>query len=97
MTKSFKEQVLAVVRDIPKGEVRTYGQVAQLAGVLGAARAVGTFMKNNYDISVPCHRVVKADGSIGDYNRGGTEKKKTLLIQEGVCIQKNKAVINKYN
>jgi O6-methylguanine-DNA--protein-cysteine methyltransferase len=40
-------------------------------------------MKNNFDPSVPCHRVVRADGTIGDYNRGGERAKKRLLEQEG--------------
>lgn len=61
----------------------TYGQVAQVAGHKGAARAVGLVMKNNYDNSVPCHRVVRADGKIGDYNRGGAARKQKLLEEEG--------------
>ena len=49
-------------------------------------------MKNNYDATVPCHRVIRADGSLGGYNRGGTEKKKQLLeaeadIKEGRVYQ----------
>jgi methylated-DNA-[protein]-cysteine S-methyltransferase len=97
MPKSFKEQVLAVVRAIPLGEVLTYGDVARRAGTPGAARAVGTLMKTNFDTSVPCHRVIKAQGSIGEYNRGGTAKKKELLLQEGVCIRENKVIINQHN
>lgn len=82
-TESFAEKVRAVVRAIPKGKVMTYGDVAKKAGFPGAARAVGTVMKNNYDPTVPCHRVVKADGSVGQYNRGGTQRKRTLLKEEG--------------
>lgn len=82
----FKEKVLDVVRAIPKGETRTYKEVARAAGSPGAARAVGTLMKGNYDSSVPCHRVIRSDGSIGDYNRGGAQTKSALLQKEGVAI-----------
>ncbi len=81
--KTFKEKVLAVVRKIPKGNMMTYKQVAIRAGNPGAARAVGTFMKNNYDETVPCHRVIRSDGGIGDYNRGGRAAKIHLLLKEG--------------
>lgn len=80
---SFADQVRAVVRAIPKGETMSYGEVAKKAGYPGAARAVGTIMKNNFDPTVPCHRVICADGSLGQYNRGGTEKKRALLKKEG--------------
>ena len=83
-TKSFAERVREVVRQIPKGNTFSYMKVAQLAGNPSAARAVGTLMKNNYDPTVPCHRVIRADGKIGDYNRGGTKKKRALLKAEGV-------------
>ena len=49
MKASFTERVRAVVRDIPKGSVMTYGEVAAVAGSPGAARAVGTIMSKNYD------------------------------------------------
>lgn len=81
--KSFADIVRDIVRSIPKGEVLTYGQVAQRAGSLGAARAVGTIMANNYDKTVPCHRVIRSDGKIGNYNRGGSEAKIKLLKKEG--------------
>lgn len=81
--KSFREKVYAVVRAIPKGTTLTYGAVARLAGSPGAARAVGSLMKANYDPSIPCHRVVRNDGTLGAYNRGGTSAKRALLIREG--------------
>ncbi len=80
---TFKEKVLAVVRGIPKGSVMTYGTVAKKAGNAKAARAVGGYMKSNYDPTVPCHRVIRSDGTIGDYNRGGPDVKRALLIKEG--------------
>lgn len=80
---SFTERVRAVVRTIPKGKTMTYGEVAHAAGHPGAARAVGLVMKGNYDKTVPCHRVVRRDGKIGDYNRGGEARKRALLQEEG--------------
>ncbi len=82
----FSEHVREAVRQIPKGETRTYGEVAAAIGHPGAARAVGTVMRDNYDPTVPCHRVVCAGGKIGQYNRGGPEKKRALLRAEGVAV-----------
>ena len=78
----FKERVLKVVRAIPKGKTLSYGEVAVLAGSLRAYRAVGTILKGNHDPKIPCHRVIRSDGSVGNYN-GGTWRKRKLLIQEG--------------
>lgn len=83
MVKTFKEKVLDVVRKIPKGKTMTYGEVAKKAGNAGAARAVGSYMRQNYDPTVPCHRVLRSDGTIGNYNRGGEAAKRALLIKEG--------------
>ncbi len=80
---SFADRVRTVVRTIPRGQTRTYKQVATAAGAPGASRAVGTIMANNYDKTVPCHRVIRSDGNIGNYNRGGTKKKIALLKSEG--------------
>ena len=83
MSKTFKQKVLEVVAKIPKGKVLTYKEVAIKAGSKNGARAVGTIMKNNYDKSVPCHRVVRSDGGLGQYNRGGTKAKEQILKTEG--------------
>jgi O-6-methylguanine DNA methyltransferase len=80
---SFADRVREVVRTIKRGETRTYGEVARAAGSPGAARAVGTIMSKNYDKTIPCHRVVGANGSLGGYNRGGIAKKRALLKAEG--------------
>lgn len=80
--KTFREHVLAVVAKIPRGETRTYKQVAIAAGSPNAARAVGTIMKSNYDPNIPCHRVVRSDGTPGRYNRGDQNKIK-ILKEEG--------------
>lgn len=68
---------------IPKGKTMTYGEVAAVAGNPHAARAVGYIMSKNYDPKIPCHRVVRADGKVGDYNRGGAARKMKLLREEG--------------
>lgn len=83
MKSNFADRVRAIVRKIPKGKTMTYGEVAYAAGHPGAARAVGLVMKNNYDPTVPCHRVIRRDGKIGDYNRGGEVRKRKLLQEEG--------------
>ena len=79
----FKERVLAVVRRIPRGSTLSYGEVAFLAGNERAARAVGRIMSQNYDKTVPCHRVIRADGKLGEYNRGHEEEKRRILTEEG--------------
>jgi methylated-DNA-[protein]-cysteine S-methyltransferase len=81
--KSFAEKVYAVVAKIPKGKVMTYKQVAAKAGNPGAARAVGSLMAKNFRKDIPCHRVIRSDGRVGQYNRGGPKKKLELLKKEG--------------
>lgn len=83
---TFTERVLSVVKAIPKGEVLTYGEVADRAGNNRAGRAVGTIMAKNYREDIPCHRVIRSDGSVGHYNRGGAEAKLSLLKQEGARL-----------
>ena len=83
MVKTFREKVLAAVRRIPKGSSLTYKQVATKAGNSKAARAVGVIMRTNRNPEIPCHRVIRSDGSLGSYNRGGTARKRKLLTREG--------------
>lgn len=83
---TFADLVRTAVRQIPKGQTKSYGEVAKAVGRPGAARAVGTIMRDNYDPTVPCHRVIRADGAVGEYNRGGSAKKRALLRAEGVRI-----------
>ena len=90
---SFAEKVWRVVCAIPKGQVLTYALVAKRAGFSGAARAVGTLMKKNFDPARPCHRVVRSDGGLGQYNRGGTAAKERILKQEGVSVKNGKVVL----
>jgi methylated-DNA-[protein]-cysteine S-methyltransferase len=79
----FADRVRKIVAKIPKGKTMTYGEVAAAAGNPRAARAVGMIMSKNYDPKIPCHRVVRADGKVGDYNRGGAARKMKLLREEG--------------
>lgn len=81
---TFKENVLEIVKNIPGGEVMTYSQVAARAGNKSASRAVGNIMAANQDKNVPCHRVIKSDGSIGMYNGLRGKSKEKILKKEGV-------------
>lgn len=75
---SFAQSVFAVVRKIPKGKTMTYKQVAVAAGRPMAFRAVGNILNKNFDPAIPCHRVIRSDGTPGGYNRGAAQKKKRL-------------------
>lgn len=87
---SFKEKIYNLARQIPKGKVATYGQLAALAGSPLAARAVGMCMKQNPDAkTAPCHRVVSSHGKLTGYAFGGIVKKKKLLEEEGVHFTNN--------
>ena len=79
----FTHKVHAVVKGIPQGSVLTYKQVAEKAGNARAARAVANLMAKNYDPAIPCHRVIRSDGGLGGYNRGGEVKKHAILQSEG--------------
>lgn len=76
--KRFKEKVLKIVSRIPKGRVLTYRKVACMAGSPFAYRAVGNILNKNYDPKIPCHRVIRSDGTLGGYNRGVANKIKLL-------------------
>ncbi len=78
---TFAQKVLEIVSSIPKGKTITYSQVAGLAGSPKAARAVGNIISKNYDPAIPCHRVIRTDGSLGGYNRG-IAKKAEILAKE---------------
>jgi O-6-methylguanine DNA methyltransferase len=86
MPKSFTQKVYEITRQIPKGRVATYGQIAGLAGSPGAARAVGMCMKKNPDVpATPCHRVVASDGKLTGYSaKDGLKTKRDMLEEEGV-------------
>jgi O-6-methylguanine DNA methyltransferase len=79
----FTERVINIVSSIKKGKTMTYKEVATRAGSPGAARVVGSIMKANFRPGVPCHRVIRSDGVIGEYNRGGPSEKYKKLKAEG--------------
>jgi O-6-methylguanine DNA methyltransferase len=81
----FERDVLLKTAQIPRGQVRTYSWVAKEIGRPAAVRAVGTALANNpIPVIIPCHRVIRTDGIIGNYGAGGTEAKKQILSAEGV-------------
>ena len=84
----FFKEVCRIVRAIPRGAVKSYGEVALLAGRPGAARAVGRVMGSNpVAVIIPCHRVVAADGRLTGYSaQGGLTAKARLLAMEGVPL-----------
>jgi len=85
----FARRVLACVKAIPKGTVRSYREVAESAGRPRAYRAVGNIMANNpYPLIIPCHRVVRSDRSLGGFGLGST--KAHLLRNEGFEIEDGK-------
>lgn len=87
--KSFAKRVSQVVEAIPKGRVLTYKEVAQRAGNPKAFRAVGNILHRNHDPHIPCHRVIRSDGTAGGYNRGNAAKRKRLQ-QEGILFYNTK-------
>ena len=91
MPTRFQEKVYAKLRKVPKGNVTTYADLAKAVGSK-AFQAVGTAMRlNPYAPEVPCHRVVRSDGSVGRFSgRGGVEGKIWLLENEGISIKKGK-------
>jgi methylated-DNA-[protein]-cysteine S-methyltransferase len=92
----FQQKVLITEFGIPQGYVSTYGRIASFLGIQGGARAVGNALRSNpFPLVIPCHRVIRSDGSIGGY-RGGVAMKKKLLEIEGICFSKSgKVVMNR--
>lgn len=82
---SFQKEVLIATASIPKGETRTYKQIAIAVGKPHAYRAVGSVMRiNPLAPRIPCHRVVRSDGTLGQYSAaGGARTKRKMLISEG--------------
>ena len=80
----FSEKVLFCVGQIPQGQFLTYKEVAEKIGRPQAYRAVGNVLKKNYDKKIPCHRVIKSDGKIGEYNRGIKQKEKILKKEKAI-------------
>ena len=84
----FQLKVWAYLRKIPYGSVKTYSQVAKGIGKPLSVRAVANAIgKNPYAPKIPCHRVIRSDGSLGGYSgKGGVKTKKLLLKKEGITL-----------
>ena len=84
----FQIEVWKELSKIPKGEVRTYKQIAKSIGKPKSSRAVANACaKNPYPIVIPCHRVIRSDGTVGGYSgEGGVKLKKELLKKEGIRL-----------
>ena len=84
----FQLTVWSYLRQIPKGTVKTYSQVANAIGKPSAIRAVASAIgKNPYPPKIPCHRVIRSNGSLGGYSgKGGIKTKKMLLKKEGITL-----------
>ncbi len=85
----FQEKVFRMVRKIPRGKAMTYKEVAKAIGVPQAYRAVGNALNKSasWRTNIPCHRVIRSDGTIGGYNQG-IKRKIELLKKEGACYTK---------
>ena len=84
----FQVKVWAYLRKIPRGSVKTYSEVAKGIGKPLAVRAVANAIgKNPFAPKIPCHRVIRSDGSLGGYSGpGGIKTKKKLLKKEGIFV-----------
>lgn len=83
---AFERAVYRAAAAIPRGQTRSYGWVARRIGRPGAARAVGNALhRNPFAPRIPCHRVVRADGTLGGY-AGGPARKRSLLRREGAPL-----------
>ncbi len=90
MVGSFFQQVYDAVRQIPQGNVATYGLIAKLIGTRDARRVGHALHANTDHADTPCHRVVFADGSLASgYVFGGPQKQRERLEQEGITFLKN--------
>ncbi len=84
----FQVKVWKYLIKIPIGSVKTYSQVAKAIGRPAAVRAVANAIaRNPYPPDIPCHRVIRSDGSLGGYSgKGGIKTKKKLLKNEGIIL-----------
>src|SRR4030042_5927406 len=95
MLTVFEQKVLNFVKQIPRGKVTSYQCLAKKLGNIKFARAVGNALsKNPKLITVPCHRVIKKDGQIGNYALG-LAKKAELLQNEGIKLERGKIEIGR--
>lgn len=86
----MKHKCYEFLKQVPKGKVTTYKELAKALDTK-AYRMIGTYMKQNTNEEVPCHRVVKSNGEVGNYNKG-QKQKISLLKKEGIPIKKEKII-----
>ncbi len=94
--KDLKEKVYKEISKIKKGKVLTYKELAEKVGSPKAIRAVATIVgKNPNPIMVPCHRVIRSDGKVGEYTYKGkrNQKMKIKLLMEGEVVIKRERVM----
>ncbi len=84
----FQQKVWREIAKIPKGKVITYKELARRVGKPKAVRAVANAVgANPIPIKIPCHRVIRSDGSLGGYSgKGGIKTKRKLLLSEGISL-----------
>jgi len=88
----LEEKVYKKLLKVPRGMVTTYGELSKAVGIKNGQRVIGRIMnKNPYPVIVPCHRVIKSDGKIGEY-AWGEKIKISMLSKEGVKIKNGKIV-----
>lgn len=93
----FRQLATAKLLEIPYGEVRSYSWLAREVGKPNAIRAVASACSNNpMPLIIPCHRVVRTDGSIGNYSLGGSENKTKILAAEGVDLNRLKDLCTRH-
>ena len=97
MITSFQKKIYEKLKEVPKGKVISYKELAKAVGSK-AYRAVGSAMrKNPFAPKVPCHRVINSNGYVGNFSaKGGTKAKIRLLTKEGVKIKNNRIDLKKY-
>ena len=93
----IEEKIYQKLLQVPSGHVTTYGDLSKAINLKNGQRIVGQIMKKNpFPVIIPCHRVVKSDGTVGGYAYG-IEIKKHMLVKEGLEISNNKILDFKNN
>ena len=91
----FSDRVFDIVKEIPRGRITTYGDVARALNTK-AYRAVGQALKSNKSPQVPCHRVIKSSGELGGFRGKQTREKARILRSEGIEIRGNRIELERY-
>lgn len=94
---AFKNRVYTALKLVPKGKIVTYKELAHAAGS-NAYRAVGRLMRTNKDPKgIPCYRVIRSDGKVGNYSaEGGIRKKIAMLRKDGIKVKNGRIDIEQY-